>query len=175
MRENEKAFLDLIKQDVFKVYKNGKIYRYKRSNGKGEYRNVIVTLVNIKNNCGYIMIFFRYQKKNMHILASRAVWIYFNGKIPEDLEINHKNCIVDDNRLSNLEIVTKSENMIHAYKNELLKNQCGENNGNHKLKNKDVIKIKKLLKKNITQEKIAKMFNVARSTVGMINIKKNWI
>ena len=47
------------------------------------------------------------------VLVHRAVWEAFNGPIPEGLEINHKNCVRDDNRLENLELVTRSQNNLH--------------------------------------------------------------
>lgn len=46
----------------------------------------------------------------------RLVWSAFRGSIPEGKEINHKNGDKTDNRLTNLEIATRSENMLHAYR-----------------------------------------------------------
>lgn len=41
----------------------------------------------------------------------RVIWYYFNGEIPEGMEIDHINGNKQDNRLSNLRCVTHSENM----------------------------------------------------------------
>jgi len=46
----------------------------------------------------------------------RLVIITFNGLNTNKPEVNHKNWIKADNRLSNLEWCTKSENQLHAYK-----------------------------------------------------------
>ena len=43
--------------------------------------------------------------------AHRLVWEAFNGPIAHGLEINHKNGIKTDNRLVNLEVVSRSENV----------------------------------------------------------------
>jgi hypothetical protein len=40
----------------------------------------------------------------------RVVWETFVGKIPTGLEIDHINCDKHDNRISNLRVVTHSEN-----------------------------------------------------------------
>lgn len=40
-----------------------------------------------------------------------ALWIHFNGNIPENMEINHIDGNQENNCLSNLELVTHKENM----------------------------------------------------------------
>lgn len=64
---------------------------------------------------GYIRIKIRKDGKDKGCAVHRLVWEAFNGPIPPGMEINHKNGKKDDNRLSNLELVTSSENSRHAY------------------------------------------------------------
>lgn len=52
--------------------------------------------------------------KYTHYAVHRAVWEAFNGRIAEDFEINHKNLDRSDNRLGNLEVLTRIENIRHA-------------------------------------------------------------
>lgn len=40
----------------------------------------------------------------------RLVWIAFNGQIPENIQVNHINEIKTDNRLENLNLMTRKEN-----------------------------------------------------------------
>lgn len=40
-----------------------------------------------------------------------ALWIHFNGDIPEDKELNHKDEDQSNNSLDNLELLTHKENM----------------------------------------------------------------
>jgi hypothetical protein len=47
--------------------------------------------------------------------AHRLIWESVHGPIPEGLEINHRNGIRWDNRIDNLELVTKSQNKKHSY------------------------------------------------------------
>ncbi len=49
------------------------------------------------------------------IMAHRAVWLAEHGFIEDVHEINHRNRKRDDNRLINLESVTRSQNVRHAY------------------------------------------------------------
>ena len=41
----------------------------------------------------------------------RLVWIYFNGDIPNGMQIDHKNRIKNDDRIKNLRVVTPSDNI----------------------------------------------------------------
>ena len=64
---------------------------------------------------GYVSVTLRVSKGVYKTkLVHRLIWEAFNGPIPEGLEINHINGIKHDNRLCNLELVTKSENLKHA-------------------------------------------------------------
>lgn len=58
----------------------------------------------------------------MAMKAHRLVWMTYNGEIPEDLKINHKNGNKIDNRIVNLELCTNAENMRHAQLNGLRHN-----------------------------------------------------
>lgn len=51
------------------------------------------------------------------IMAHRLVWEVANGTIPEGMQINHKDLNKQNNRLSNLELVTGAENIQHSYAN----------------------------------------------------------
>lgn len=55
--------------------------------------------------------------KKVHRLVAQA----FLGDYSEHLQVNHKNCVKDDNRLLNLEMVTQSENTKHAWNNRRMK------------------------------------------------------
>lgn len=58
----------------------------------------------LTNNDGY----------RKYLCVHRMVMLAFHGN--SDLQVNHINGVKTDNRLSNLEYVTRSENMKHAYR-----------------------------------------------------------
>lgn len=65
------------------------------------------------NGRGYVQVSYGGQ---FVALAHRLIWESVFGPIPRGLEINHKNGVKTDNRIRNLEAVTRSENMRHAYR-----------------------------------------------------------
>jgi hypothetical protein len=62
---------------------------------------------------GYLLV--SLGSKNKHMLVHRLVAEAFLPSPHEKMEVNHKNLIKTDNRATNLEWVTKHENMQHAH------------------------------------------------------------
>jgi hypothetical protein len=100
------------------VSKNGKIYstRYSPRYNKECKPMELATKV---TNRGYEHTGIYYTKANNQterkwLSVHRIVYEAFNGPIPQGLEINHKDGNRLNNRLSNLEAITKSENQYHA-------------------------------------------------------------
>lgn len=59
----------------------------------------------------YKTVGLRVHGKKRTFLVSNIVWIYFNDAIPEDSEVDHINDNSLDDRLENLQILTKTENI----------------------------------------------------------------
>lgn len=66
-------------------------------------------------NCGYKIVCIRKNKRPYWKLVHRLVAQAFIPNLENKSDINHKNGIKTDNRVENLEWVSKSENMLHAY------------------------------------------------------------
>ena len=66
---------------------------------------------------GYYLTVAQYNKKCYYFCEHRVVWVWHNGPIPEDKEINHIDYNRTNNRIENLEVVTHSENMQHSRPN----------------------------------------------------------
>lgn len=62
---------------------------------------------------------FTLNKKRHTLTTHKAVALTFLGELPQGYEINHKDWDKENNKLSNLEYITRSENMKHAYKTGL--------------------------------------------------------
>lgn len=87
-------------------------------------------------------------------------------------QINHKNGIKTDNRIENLEWCTNQENRNHAVQMGLIAK--GNKNGASLLTTKEVQKIKRMLKRKVSQKQIGEMFGVCQSAISLIYTGKNW-
>lgn len=57
------------------------------------------------------------KQKRVYRRNHRVVWETFNGEIKNDLTVDHMNHIKEDNRLTNLQLLTRVENGTKRHKN----------------------------------------------------------
>ncbi len=105
----------------------------------------------------------------------RLVMYAFYG-IDCDRDVNHKNGYRHDNRLSNLEYMTKAQNTRHSF---LVLNRKavntnpsrGENHPMSKLKERDILEIRK---SEYPSRALAKIYSVHPCTIQRIKSRKIW-
>lgn len=175
-RENELFILSLVDSGQLTVTKSGRVYNNLTNRYIGEE----------PWNTGYRCIGCRDPStilksgrgKVRFVLIHRLVWLVFkNRDLDPDIEINHKDGNKTNCRLSNLEEMTSSENNQHAidYLGKAISSKgrkalslanAGERANGAKLKNKTVLKLRKLYRTGkYTQKQLALRCNVSRSSV----------
>ena len=115
---------------------------------------------------GYYVVGFRgkgnMNKREVHSLVALA----FLGPRPAKNHVHHKNENKLDNRVSNLEYKLNGK---HASEHNR-----GSKAANSKLTEKDVIKIRELLAKGVTQVELSAHYGVAQAHISTIKLRKSW-
>ena len=107
---------------------------------------------------------------SIHTMVARA----FLGPCPEGHEVNHKNGIKSDNRDSNLEYVTPSQNSVHAYELGLSVGPVGEKHHMCKLTEIQVLDIRARRSAGDTLRQLAAEYMVSISAICDIVHRRNW-
>jgi len=141
---------------------------------KGEIRNKKTgrILKQFLGNDGYLRIQIAGKTRLVHRLIADTYLVKPDGK---DF-VNHMDGDKQHNNVGNLEWVTRSENMEHAYRHGL-KNSIGYKNGRSKLKMDDVAFIRKNYvpgDKEFGATALAKKYGVARQTISAVASGQNW-
>lgn len=156
------------------VWINGYENRYQVSNlGRiksfGRNTPLIMKLKDIRGYKNVILFNGIYKKtKQVHRLVAQS-FIPNPFNLPE---VNHINGNKADNCVTNLEWISKSDNIKHAWKNGL-KNQDGENNPNCVLTD-DIVRNILLKGKYGTYTQMSKDYGISRSTLEHILKRHTW-
>lgn len=151
----------------------GRIRRTRTQGGRPIFR-----VLREGRNRGYAKFVLCYLNERRTYAAHRLIWEAFNGPIPNGMQINHKDGDKLNNRLSNLEVCTPSENTLHAFR--VLKvppkvnPQHGTKNGRAKLNETAIAEIRALRSEGWTQQKIANKFGVCSATISNVLLGKFW-
>lgn len=166
MTPSEKFFIDKIKNGILSVYDDGRVFNNKTNRFIGS-----------RNSRGYVQISMadKNRKDLKHLSVHRLVWTYFNGIIPKDKIINHIDGNKTNNKLSNLELSTASENGTHAYEYNLNTGTRGQLNGNARFKNSEILEIRKLHKNGISGAELTRIYKVSSNTISRIINNKSYI
>ena len=108
-----------------------------------------------KSKTGYMYVTLYKEKKPKKYRLHRLIAITFIDNPEQKPQINHINGIKTDNRIENLEWVTASENLTHAYKTGLIIGIRGDNHGATKIKDSEISEIFAMRANGYTLQKIA--------------------
>ncbi len=158
-------------EDLYQVSDQGRVRRIAR--GPHTHVGLIRRLDNARNGYPRVDLWRNghAEKRTVHSLVTEA----FLGPRPAGLEVNHENGNKRDNRVSNLEYLTKSENVKHTYRVLGRKAPRGEANGSAKLTDASVREIRRLYAEGgVTHCELAKQYGVDRATIGQILRLEHW-
>lgn len=161
-------------EGLYQISNTGLVKAMAKTWLSGEYRNSLrskpetIIKCSIKPN-GYKQCTLSKNGKVLNKRINRLVAEAFIPNPENKPEVNHKDGVKSNNHVSNLEWCTRQENLLHAYKNGLLKPARGENQGNSKLKNKVVDEIReKYSTGNYTYKQLADEYDIYFGHVGKI-------
>lgn len=165
-------------EGLYKISDKGRVKSLKRTRigkGGGIYPVDEKILKNRKTPNGYLQCCLLKNGLKKFISIHRLVATHFIYNPENKPQVNHKNGIKHDNNVGNLEWATQSENQKHAYKKGLQKHQFGEKRYCSKLTEKDVIEIKKKIKKGKKVKNISKEYGVHSVTITDIKMNRTWV
>ena len=134
----------------------------------------LVMKARVQNN-GYLLICLTMKGVQKYLSVHRLVAKAFVPNPKNKPQVNHIDGNKLNNRASNLEWVTSSENQLHASKLGLFRDQRGLKNSQCKLTNAKVVKIRKLFTTGkYTKKYLSSMYNVSPGLISHIILRRVW-
>lgn len=106
----------------------------------------------------YYMVRKYYGGREYNFMEHRVIWYFFNGSIPDGLQINHKDFDRTNNNINNLELMTAKENTNYSIKAGRGKPQRAEKSGKAIYSNKDAQAMRWLKNHGWGYREITKLF-----------------
>lgn len=155
-----------MEEEIWKTHKSGcEVSSFGRVKGK----RVDFLKPSMQYN-GYLAVGINRKTIHIHRLVGEA----FLGDIPKGMHINHKDGQKTNNFSDNLEIVTPSENALHALAMGLLVPRKGEESALSILKEIEVLEIYELIKRGVSNEEISKKYNVYSGHISSLRHGHRW-
>ena len=104
-------------EGLYQVSNLGRVKSLERIDAKGNKRKERILKSSIIRN-GYYLVCLHKQSIQKSYYIHRLVYEAFNGQIPEGLQVNHINEVKTDNKLENLNLMTRKENINWGTRNE---------------------------------------------------------
>ena len=146
----------------YEVSDRGRVRRPARllalSNAPGGYRRVTLS----RGNKGY------------GFLLHRLVMLAFVGPCPPDHEVDHRDADKTNNRLANLEYVTRPENLQRSMPRRRATQVRGERAGRAKLTAADVRELRRLAAAGVGYRALARRYGLAYPTARNIVLRERW-
>lgn len=164
--DNFKLFKDSARAEYY-VSSRGLVKSVNKKTGKERLLSAVIKKSDKYDKQGYLVFSIKSGPKNVQYHIHRVVCELFNGEPPAALfEVNHKDGNKHNNSMGNLEWVTRSENMLHAHRNNLIScaDVTGDKNPNFKYSDSMALAAMTLEKK-YTREYLAQSFGVHKSVV----------
>ena len=151
----------------YEVYDLGRIHSLKRTNN--------ITMKQ-ENANGYHRITFSKNGKPKRFLVHRLVLSLFHRPPKLKEQCNHKNGIRNDNKLSNLEWLTASENQLYSYSHLGLKSHGRSPFGekNHRSKKINLNLVFSLRHQGWSQQKIADQLGLHQTMISHVLKGHHW-
>lgn len=112
--------------------------------------------------------------RKAHLVHKLVLEMFVGNKPTPAHQANHKNGVKTDNRVENLEWVTRSQNVRHRFDVLKIGNARGEANGLAKLTETDVLEILSRVASGQKSRAVARDYGVNESTVRNIVHGKTW-
>lgn len=173
MSRAEQFLMSLIGRAI-EVRDDGTIWRIAQRGRTGNWRTISPTRADELRPDGYRQVRVQVEGRAYSALAHRLMWRTYMGPIPGCLEPNHKNGDRGNNSLSNLELLTKGENLQHSYRVLGRPRPSGERNGRAVLTGTQVAKIRARVASGESQRSVARAFGVTHRTIGKIARGEAW-
>lgn len=129
----------------------------------------------LTKSTGYLHVKLCKDGKEKAISLHRVIATTFLPGYDSMFDVNHKNGIKTDNRVENLEWMTRQQNIQHSYDNGLQVSLKGTDHGNAILNDLSIMVIRDACStKRYSQRSIALYFKISQQTVSDIYHKKIW-
>jgi hypothetical protein len=155
----------------YTINTEGEVYSFAKYRRDGRIVHAGKRLAGPVNSAGYRQ--YRLHARE-HIIVIQGHVLVARHFIPNPENkpwVNHINGVRSDNRVENLEWSTPSENLQHAYDNNLKLSPSGDANGRSKLKEADVMVIRK---STLSNAELAKLYRVGEQTVRNARKGRSW-